>query len=159
MCFPDGGCHGYSQLHGAFHSAGCGSHCAERGDHARALDVTVQKQILELIKELAMKFCMSLIMISHDLGVIAQTTQKVMIMYAGQVMEQGETSKVFKHMSHPYTQGLFAAIPKPGSSKLEGLSLKVKNVSALFPAVFLIQNQLSRVVFLHPGAGFQMISA
>ena len=85
-----------------------------------ALDVTVQKQILELIKELAMKFGMSLIMISHDLGVIAQTTQKVMIMYAGQVMEQGETSKVFKHMSHPYTQGLFAAIPKPGSSKLEG---------------------------------------
>jgi peptide/nickel transport system ATP-binding protein len=85
-----------------------------------ALDVTVQKQILELIKELAMKFGMSLIMISHDLGVIAQTTQKVMIMYAGQVMEQGETSKVFKHMSHPYTQGLFDAIPKPGSSRLEG---------------------------------------
>ena len=85
-----------------------------------ALDVTVQKQILELIKELAMKFGMSLIMISHDLGVIAQTTQKVMIMYAGQVMEKGETSKVFKHMSHPYTQGLFAAIPKPGSSRLEG---------------------------------------
>ncbi len=85
-----------------------------------ALDVTVQKQILELIKELAMKSGMSLIMISHDLGVIAQTTQKVMIMYAGQVMEQGETSKVFKHMSHPYTQGLFAAIPKPGSSRLEG---------------------------------------
>jgi peptide/nickel transport system ATP-binding protein len=85
-----------------------------------ALDVTVQKQILELIKELAMKFGMSLIMISHDLGVIAQTTQKVMIMYAGEVMEQGETSKVFKHMSHPYTQGLFAAIPKPGSSRLEG---------------------------------------
>ncbi|MEN8210187.1 MAG: ABC transporter ATP-binding protein [Thermodesulfobacteriota bacterium] len=85
-----------------------------------ALDVTVQQQILELIKELAIKFGMSLIMISHDLGVIAQTTQKVMIMYAGQVMEQGETSQVFKHMSHPYTQGLFAAIPKPGSSRLEG---------------------------------------
>lgn len=85
-----------------------------------ALDVTVQKQILELIKELAIKSGMSLIMISHDLGVIAQTTQKVMIMYAGEVMEKGETSKVFKHMSHPYTQGLFAAIPKPGSSRLEG---------------------------------------
>jgi len=85
-----------------------------------ALDVTVQQQILELIKELAIKFGMSLIMISHDLGVIAQTTQKVMIMYAGQVMEQGATSEVFKHMSHPYTQGLFAAIPKPGSSRLEG---------------------------------------
>jgi peptide/nickel transport system ATP-binding protein len=85
-----------------------------------ALDVTVQQQILELIKGLAVKFDMSLIMISHDLGVIAQTTQKVMIMYAGKVMEQGETSQVFKHMCHPYTQGLFAAIPKPGSSKLNG---------------------------------------
>jgi len=85
-----------------------------------ALDVTVQQQILDLIKDLAIKFGMSLIMISHDLGVIAQTTQKVMIMYAGEVMEQGTTSQVFKHMSHPYTQGLFAAIPKPGSSRLEG---------------------------------------
>ncbi len=84
-----------------------------------ALDATVQQQILELIKELAVKFGMSLIMISHDLGVIAQTTQKVIIMYAGQVLEQGETSEVFKHMSHPYTQGLFAAIPKPGSSRPE----------------------------------------
>ncbi len=85
-----------------------------------ALDVTVQEQILELIKELVVKFNMSLIMISHDLGVIAQTTQKVMIMYAGRAMEQGTTSQVFKHMSHPYTKGLFAAIPKPGSSKLNG---------------------------------------
>lgn len=85
-----------------------------------ALDVTVQDQILQLIKELVTKFSMSLIMISHDLGVIAQTTQKVMIMYAGRIMEQGKTSQVFKHMSHPYTKGLFAAIPKPGSSEVEG---------------------------------------
>ena len=85
-----------------------------------ALDVTVQEQILELIKELVTQFNMSLIMISHDLGVIAQTTQKVMIMYAGRVMEQGTTFQVFKQMSHPYTKGLFAAIPKPGSSRLKG---------------------------------------
>jgi len=93
-----------------------------------ALDVTVQEQILELIKDLVAKFGMSLIMISHDLGVIAQTTQKVMIMYAGRVMEQGTTLHVFKHMSHPYTKGLFAAIPKPGSSQH-----KIKNRLSTIP--------------------------
>ena len=85
-----------------------------------ALDVTVQEQILDLIKELAVKYGMALIMISHDLGVIAQTTEKVMVMYAGKAMEQGRTSQVFNHMGHPYTHGLFAAIPKPGSSLIKG---------------------------------------
>jgi len=85
-----------------------------------ALDVTVQDQILQLIKELVSEFNMSLIMISHDLGVIAQTTQKVMVMYAGRVMEQGATSQVFKNMGHPYTKGLFAAIPDIGSSLVKG---------------------------------------
>lgn len=85
-----------------------------------ALDVTVQEQILKLISELTSKFGMSLIMISHDLGVIAQTTKKVMIMYTGRIMEQGKTSDVFSQMSHPYTVGLFSAIPKPGSSQETG---------------------------------------
>jgi len=85
-----------------------------------ALDVTVQKQILELIDELADRSGMALIMISHDLGVIAQTTQKVMVMYTGTVMEKGKTTDVFKRMSHPYTHGLFSAIPRPGSSALKG---------------------------------------
>lgn len=84
-----------------------------------ALDVTVQEKILKLIKKLAAESGMSLIMISHNLGIIAQTTQKVMIMYAGKIMEQGETSRIFKHMGHPYTKGLFAAIPKPGLSGIK----------------------------------------
>jgi len=85
-----------------------------------ALDVTVQEQILELISTLVARSGMALIMISHDLGVIAQTTEKVMVMYAGRVVEKGRTQDVFKQMSHPYTQGLFAAIPRPGSSELKG---------------------------------------
>ncbi len=84
-----------------------------------ALDVTVQEQILDLINELAQTYGMALIMISHDLGVIAQTTKNVMVMYAGTIMEKGTTADVFQNMAHPYTYGLFASIPKPGSSRLE----------------------------------------
>jgi peptide/nickel transport system ATP-binding protein len=84
-----------------------------------ALDVTVQEQILDLINDLAQTYGMALIMISHDLGVIAQTTKKVMVMYAGTIMEKGRTADVFENMAHPYTYGLFASIPKSGSSQLE----------------------------------------
>ncbi len=84
-----------------------------------ALDVTVQEQILNLISDLTAQSGMALIMISHDLGVIAQTTEKVMVMYSGKIMEEGRTVDVFRQMSHPYTAGLFAAIPKPGSSQLK----------------------------------------
>jgi len=80
-----------------------------------ALDVTVQEQILDLIRELADSSGMALIMISHDLGVIAQTTQNVMVMYTGSIVEMGTTLDVFQNMLHPYTQGLFSAIPHVGS--------------------------------------------
>jgi len=82
-----------------------------------ALDVTVQEQILELIRELADSLGMALIMISHDLGVIAQTTQRVMVMYTGNIVEMGDTVDVFQNMRHPYTHGLFSAIPHVGGSK------------------------------------------
>jgi peptide/nickel transport system ATP-binding protein len=81
-----------------------------------ALDVTVQEQILELIVELADKSDMGLIMISHDLGVIAQSTDRTLIMYSGRLIETGTTTDVFEQMSHPYTFGLFSAIPKVGRS-------------------------------------------
>ncbi len=85
-----------------------------------ALDVTVQEQILDLIGNLVDQFGMALIMISHDLGVIAHSTRKIMVMYSGRVVEQGDTEDVFKKMTHPYTKGLFAAIPKTGSSLVLG---------------------------------------
>ncbi len=85
-----------------------------------ALDVTVQEQILELIGELTDSSKMALIMISHNLGVIAQTTKNVMIMYTGKIVEMGPTPDIFQNMLHPYTQGLFAAIPRAGASARPG---------------------------------------
>lgn len=85
-----------------------------------ALDVTVQEQILDLIVELADKSGMGLIMISHDLGVIAQTTESVMVMYTGNMVEKGKTVDVFKNMTHPYTNGLFSAIPQNSTLKIDG---------------------------------------
>ncbi len=81
-----------------------------------ALDVSVQEQILDLIRELVDSSGMALIMISHNLGVIAQITEKVMVMYTGSVVEVGPTADVFQNMLHPYTYGLFSAIPHAGSS-------------------------------------------
>ncbi len=76
-----------------------------------ALDVTVQAQILSLIKDLQQKSNMSVILITHDLGVIAQTCDDVVVMYAGRIAEKAGVKKMFKHPKHPYTQGLLQSIP------------------------------------------------
>lgn len=86
-----------------------------------ALDVTIQAQILELIADLQRDMGMAVILITHDLGVIAETSQNVVVMYAGKVAEQGTVYEVFDRPSHPYTQGLLASIPRldtPPKSKL-----------------------------------------
>jgi oligopeptide transport system ATP-binding protein len=77
-----------------------------------ALDVTVQAQILSLLKDLQRDFNTSIIMITHDLGVVAGLCDDVMVMYGGQTMEKAPTDQIFYQASHPYTQGLLAAIPK-----------------------------------------------
>lgn len=77
-----------------------------------ALDVTIQAQVLELINNLRDKMGMSLLLITHDLGVVAETCDKVMIMYAGSIVESGTVDKVYRNIMHPYTSGLFNAIPK-----------------------------------------------
>ena len=82
-----------------------------------ALDVTIQGQILDLIADLVEERGMSMILISHDLGVIAENVQRMMVMYGGTVVESGETNAVFTRMGHPYTQGLFRARPKLGARK------------------------------------------
>lgn len=82
-----------------------------------ALDVTIQDQILELIQTLVKEEGMSLILISHDLGVIAENTEQVLVMYGGTVVESGKTDRIFDHLTHPYTQGLFAAMPKIGMGR------------------------------------------
>ena len=77
-----------------------------------ALDVTIQAQILELIKELQNDMGMAVILITHDLGVIAETSDNVVVMYAGRVAEQGSVYDIFDRPTHPYTQGLLASIPR-----------------------------------------------
>ena len=79
-----------------------------------SLDVTIQKQILDLISELVYEEKMSLILITHDLGVIAENTDHMMVMYAGRIVEKGQTKNVFEKLSHPYTRGLFDSIPGYG---------------------------------------------
>ena len=81
-----------------------------------ALDVTIQGQILDLIADLVAERGMALLLISHDLGVIAENVQRMLVMYGGSVVEGGPTAEVFGRMAHPYTQGLFAARPKLGAA-------------------------------------------
>lgn len=76
-----------------------------------ALDVTVQAQILDLMRELQAETGMSIIFITHDLGVVAEMCDQVVVMYAGKVVEQADIFELFDHPSHPYTQGLLASIP------------------------------------------------
>ncbi len=78
-----------------------------------ALDVTVQATILELLKKIQQERGMALIFISHDLGVISQIADQVMVMYQGQIMEYGSVREVFQHPQHPYTKGLIACRPQP----------------------------------------------
>lgn len=78
-----------------------------------ALDVTVQKDVLELMLGLQRRTGMSIVLISHDLGVIAETCDKVAVMYRGRIVEQASTSELLSNMSHPYTLGLLGSIPAP----------------------------------------------
>ncbi|MEA4846113.1 MAG: ABC transporter ATP-binding protein [Clostridiaceae bacterium] len=82
-----------------------------------ALDVTIQAQILELMKELKRKFNTSIMMITHDLGVIAEMADNVLVMYAGMVMEYSDVKSLFKNPGHPYTQGLLKALPRIDDAK------------------------------------------
>ncbi|MBS1481175.1 MAG: ABC transporter ATP-binding protein [Christensenellaceae bacterium] len=77
-----------------------------------ALDVTVQAQILELIKKLRDEIGMAIMLITHDLGVISETCERVIVMYAGEIVEQAPIRELFSHPSHPYTQGLIASVPR-----------------------------------------------
>ena len=77
-----------------------------------ALDVTVQAEILDLLEELRREHDMGMIIITHDMGVIAETADDVAVMYAGQIVEQAETQELFDHPEHPYTEALLEALPQ-----------------------------------------------
>jgi oligopeptide/dipeptide ABC transporter ATP-binding protein len=99
-----------------------------------ALDVTVQAQILDLLREMRAEFDLSLLLITHDLGVIAETADRVAVMYAGRIVETGPVRDLFRAPKHPYTQGLLASIPGEGAgSRLRAIEGVVPNLALLPP--------------------------
>lgn len=82
-----------------------------------ALDVTIQAQILHLLAELQRELAMGLVLITHDLGVVARIATRVVVMYAGEVVETGTAAAIFSAPAHPYTRGLIACIPVPGRTR------------------------------------------
>ncbi len=100
----------------------CGPDLLIADEPTTALDVTIQGQILDLIADLVQERGMALLLISHDLGVIAENVAHMMVMYGGRVMESGPTATVFAGMRHPYTRGLFGARPQLGAARGTRLS-------------------------------------
>ena len=86
-----------------------------------ALDVTIQAQIVELLKELKDKLGMAIIFITHDLGVVSEICDKIIVMYAGKIVEEGTSRQIFYQRCHPYTEGLLASVPKQDSDVNEKL--------------------------------------
>ena len=82
-----------------------------------ALDVTIQAQILDLLKDLQQKFGTSVLLITHDMGVVAETCSRVIVMYGGEVVEEAPVARIFAKPHHPYTEGLLGAMPRVGQEK------------------------------------------
>ena len=98
-----------------------------------ALDVTVQAQILALLRELRDKIDASIVLITHDLGVISEVCDRVAVMYAGNIVEVAELRELFKNPLHPYTQGLMAAVPRPDRSTVKLQSIKGSVPDLIYP--------------------------
>ena len=110
----------------------CGPELIIADEPTTALDVTIQAQILDLIAELVFEENMSLILITHNLGIVAENTDQMLVMYAGNIVESGPTKNVFEKLVHPYTRGLFSSIPNskfPNTGK--GLQSKYSQINRL----------------------------
>ena len=94
----------------------CGPDLLIADEPTTALDVTIQAQILHLLADLQREFRTGLILITHDLGVVSRVADRIAVMYAGEIVEQGTARQIFEAPSHPYTQGLLACIPIPGKT-------------------------------------------
>ena len=97
-----------------------------------ALDVTIQAQILDLMKDLKTKIGAAIILITHDLGIVAEVAERVMVMYAGRKVEEALVAQLYRTPRHPYTQGLFGAVPKLGSSLSDAQS-KLAEIPGVVP--------------------------
>ena len=110
-----------------------GPHLLIADEPTTALDVTVQKEILELLQELRRKLGLGLLFITHDLGVVAQVADRVAVMYAGRIVEEGPAKEVLGSPRHPYTQGLLAASPRLERGKLTPIPGSVPQLTVLPP--------------------------
>jgi peptide/nickel transport system ATP-binding protein len=99
-----------------------------------ALDVTIQAQILDLMRDLKRRVGAAIMLITHDLGVVAEVADRVVVMYAGRKVEEASVRALFATPRHPYTQGLLGAVPKLGSS-LEGGSTRLAEIPGLVPSL------------------------
>jgi oligopeptide/dipeptide ABC transporter ATP-binding protein len=88
------------------------------------LDVTVQRQVLELLKRMRKDFGLTMMLITHDLGVIAEMSDRVYIMYAGRIVEHGDVNTIFENPSHPYTRGLLRSVPRLYSERVELIGIR-----------------------------------
>jgi len=114
----------------------CGPDLLVADEPTTALDVTIQREVLDLLAELVREDGMGLLLISHDLGVMADTVQRLLVMYGGTVVESGPTAAVFERLAHPYTRGLFAARPRlglPRGTRLATISGRVPDLIDLPP--------------------------
>jgi peptide/nickel transport system ATP-binding protein len=100
-----------------------------------ALDVTIQAQILDLMRDLKSRLGSAIMLITHDLGVVAEMCQRVVVMYAGRKVEEGPVEEIFARPLHPYTRGLLGSVPKLGSSLVEGGRAKLAEIPGLVPSL------------------------
>ncbi len=98
-----------------------------------ALDVTIQAQILDLLRRLQSELGMSILFITHDLGVVAEFASEVVVMYAGRVVERGPVEEIFRGPMHPYTRGLLASVPPMGSSRADGAPRRLPTIEGIVP--------------------------
>jgi len=96
-----------------------------------ALDVTIQAQILDLLREMRSSLQLSLLLITHDLGVIAEIADRVAVMYAGRIVEHGPVREVLRRPQHPYTRGLLASMPGRSKGRLRAIDGSVPSLGAL----------------------------
>ncbi len=100
-----------------------------------ALDVTIQAQILDLMRDLKQRLGSAIMLITHDLGVVAEMAERVVVMYAGRKVEEATVGEIFAHPLHPYTQGLLGAVPKLGSSLHKGGRSRLAEIAGLVPSL------------------------
>jgi peptide/nickel transport system ATP-binding protein len=108
---------GQRQRVGLAMALACGPDLLIADEPTTALDVTIQGEILDLIAELVVERAMALLLISHDLGVMARSVARLLVMYGGSIVESGPTAAVFERLAHPYTRGLFGARPRLGVTR------------------------------------------